>query len=97
MADRIDAPACPTETQPGDLASLSLQATADLAAAREGYRALACVLNLIVQIQGSSAECLVSRAEAAALVDVVNTEAMRRMQIAKATAALMQVESTDGG
>jgi hypothetical protein len=82
---------------PSDLSSLTLQAVAQLSAAREGYRAVACVLNLIIQIQGSRTECFVSRAEAEALVELVNAEAVRRMEIAKATVALMEVEMSAGG
>ena len=75
------------------LAVLSKQATAELGALSEVYRAAACVHDLLLQARGSRRdESHVRHLEVKALVALVNSEFERRMQTAKATMALLATE-----
>jgi hypothetical protein len=68
-----------------------MQATAELSALREAYRAIACVHNLLLHVQGvPKGDRHVSHGELEALVALVDAELQRRMQVAKATITAMQ-------
>ncbi len=72
-----------------DLVVLSTQATDEIGALREAYRAIACIRDMLDQLQGSPGnEGRVCPVEVKALMAFVNTEFKRRLKSAKATLAL---------
>jgi hypothetical protein len=80
----------PAADNAGNLAMLTAKAVDEINASREAYHAVACISNLVASARSAPDHKFVTTAELRGLVELVNAEFERRVQLAKATIESMQ-------